>query len=132
MAMRDKHKNIISAKLETLDVNDFGSYPDITPSIAVSRAKELRALITQGIDPQAEKKEKQKEHTFKTFFIERYMPMQIARRNMNTTILSLPNGRIRFKDVVESKNGKLLEGYNAHIKTAKFINKKLSSYWKYN
>ena len=29
MAMRDKHKNIISASLETLDVNDFGSYPDI-------------------------------------------------------------------------------------------------------
>ena len=29
MAMRDKHKDIISAKLETLDVNDFGSYPDI-------------------------------------------------------------------------------------------------------
>src|SRR6056300_263193 len=29
MAMRDKHKNIISAKRETLDVNDFVSYPDI-------------------------------------------------------------------------------------------------------
>ena len=29
MAMRDKHKSIVSAQRETLDVNDFGSYPDI-------------------------------------------------------------------------------------------------------
>jgi len=29
MAMRDKHKKIKSALLETLDVNDFGDYPDI-------------------------------------------------------------------------------------------------------
>ena len=29
MAMRDKHKNIKSSLLETLDVNDFGDYPDI-------------------------------------------------------------------------------------------------------
>ena len=104
----------------------IGSYPDITPSVAITRAKELRALITQGLDPQAEKKEKQKEHTFKTFFIDRYIPMQIARRNMKTTAMTLPNGRIKFNDIVEGKNGKLLEGYNAHIKNAKFINKKLS------
>ena len=104
----------------------IGSYPDITPSVAITRAKELRALITQGLDPQAEKKEKQKEHTFKTFFIDRYIPMQIARRNMKTTAMTLPNGRIKFNDIVEGKNGKLLEGYNAHIKNAKFLNKKLS------
>ena len=29
MAMRDKHKKINSILLETLDVNDFGDYPDI-------------------------------------------------------------------------------------------------------
>ena len=29
MAMREKHKKIISNILETLDVNDFGDYPDI-------------------------------------------------------------------------------------------------------
>ena len=29
MAMRDKHKAINSALLQTLDVNDFGDYPDI-------------------------------------------------------------------------------------------------------
>tara|TARA_B110000881_G_C18534153_1_gene494777 strand:- start:534 stop:1208 length:675 start_codon:yes stop_codon:yes gene_type:complete len=29
MAMRDKHKKIKSALLQTLDVNDFGDYPDI-------------------------------------------------------------------------------------------------------
>ena len=29
MAMRDKHKKINSKNLETLDVNDFGEYPDI-------------------------------------------------------------------------------------------------------
>ena len=104
----------------------IGSYPDITPSVAITRAKELRALITQGLDPQAEKKEKQKEHTFKSFFIDRYIPMQIARRNMKTTAMTLPNGRIKFNDIVEGKNGKLLEGYNAHIKNAKFVNKKLS------
>ena len=33
MAMRDKHKKIISKSLETLDVNDFGSYPDIVCDI---------------------------------------------------------------------------------------------------
>ena len=120
-SFRVLYKHNYTAKAYTI-----GSYPDITPSIAVSRAKELRALITQGIDPQAEKKEKQKEHTFKTFFIDRYIPMQIARRNMKTTAMTLPNGRIKFNDIVEGKNGKLLEGYNAHIKNAKFINKKLS------
>ena len=40
--------------------------------------------------------------------------------------MTLPNGRIKFNDIVEGKNGKLLEGYNAHIKNAKFVNKKLS------
>ena len=29
MAMRDKHKAINAALLQTLDVNDFGDYPDI-------------------------------------------------------------------------------------------------------
>ena len=29
MAMRDKHKKIKSKNLQTLDVNDFGDYPDI-------------------------------------------------------------------------------------------------------
>jgi len=29
MAMRDKHESVKSALLETLDVNDFGDYPDI-------------------------------------------------------------------------------------------------------
>lgn len=29
MAMRDKHKDIKSKHIETLDVNDFGDYPDI-------------------------------------------------------------------------------------------------------
>ena len=29
MAMRDKYKKISSENLETLDVNDFGEYPDI-------------------------------------------------------------------------------------------------------
>ena len=29
MAMRDKHKDIRSKHIETLDVNDFGDYPDI-------------------------------------------------------------------------------------------------------
>jgi len=29
MAMREKHKKIISNILETLDINDFGDYPDI-------------------------------------------------------------------------------------------------------
>ena len=104
----------------------IGSYPDISPSVALAKAKELRALITQGLDPQAEKKEKQKEHTFKTYFIERYLPMQIARRDMKTDVFTLPNGRIRFNDLIEGKNKKLPESYNAHIKDAKFLNKKLS------
>ena len=29
MAMRDRHKKVKSKSLETLDVNDFGEYPDI-------------------------------------------------------------------------------------------------------
>ena len=29
MAMRDKHKDIVADVVETLDVNDFGDYPDI-------------------------------------------------------------------------------------------------------
>lgn len=33
MAMRDKHKDIKSKLLETLDVNDFGNYPDIVCDI---------------------------------------------------------------------------------------------------
>ena len=33
MAMRDKHQKIISNSLETLDVNDYGSYPNIVCDI---------------------------------------------------------------------------------------------------
>ena len=32
-AMRDRHKKIVSKSLETLDVNDFGNYPDIVCDI---------------------------------------------------------------------------------------------------
>ena len=32
-AMRDRHKKIVSKSLETLDVNDFGTYPDIVCDI---------------------------------------------------------------------------------------------------
>jgi SAM-dependent methyltransferase len=32
-AMRDRHQKIISKSLETLDVNDFGTYPDIVGDI---------------------------------------------------------------------------------------------------
>ena len=43
MAMRDKHQKIISNSLETLDVNDYGSYPDIVCDIC----SDLNALETK-------------------------------------------------------------------------------------
>ena len=43
MAMRDKHKKIISNSLETLDVNDYGSYPNIVCDIC----SDLTALETK-------------------------------------------------------------------------------------
>ena len=45
----------------------IGRFPDINPTLAVNKAKELRALITQGINPQIQKAEKKKEDTFKSF-----------------------------------------------------------------
>ena len=43
MAMRDKHQKIISNSLETLDVNDYGSYPNIVCDIC----SDLTALETK-------------------------------------------------------------------------------------
>jgi len=43
MAMRDKHQKIISNSLETLDVNDYGSYPNIVCDIC----SDLNALETK-------------------------------------------------------------------------------------
>ena len=114
----------------------IGRFPDINPTLAVNKAKELRALITQGINPQIQKAEKKKEDTFKSFFIDKYLPIQANRKGFPKVeaIWSMSKDRkkkvkteiLRWNTTVPKKMNNVLESFNAHYLKAKFLNLKLS------
>jgi len=110
----------------------IGKFPDIGTHQVITKAKELKALITQGIDPQSNKIDKRKEDTFKIFFIDKYLPIQASRKGFPKVKVIWARNKANTKDVlkwdskVPKKLDNVLESFNAYFLKAKFFNLKLS------
>lgn len=120
-AFRVRYKvNTISYTL-TLGVSPF-----MFPTYAVKRAMEVLTSVVKGINPQVDKIKKREELTFKEYFIERFLPLQLDRRFSKEEFTITDEGRIKWSIGVQKKIYNLTDGYNAHLRFAKFYNKKIS------
>ena len=87
---------------------------------------EVLTLVSKGNNPQLDKIKKREELTFKEYFIERFLPLQLDRRFSKEEFSINDEGRIKWRKGVQKKIYNLTDGYNAHFRFAKFINKKIS------
>ena len=63
----------VQYKLNNLKyVYTIGQYPSIHPSYAITKAKEIKRLVSEGINPQKEKSENRKEQTYREYFLSNY------------------------------------------------------------
>jgi len=106
--------------------HSLGWYPFMIPIKAVKRAMEVLTSVSNGINPQVDKIKKREELTFKEYFIERFLPLQLDRRFSKEEFTITDEGRIKWRTGVLKKIYNLTDGYNAHLRFAKFINKKIS------
>ena len=109
----------------------IGTYPEMTPSIAVDRARELKVSLSKGINPQLEKTQKRKELTFREFFFDRYLQIQFSKKDLSGlkpyyTINKFDKQIIKFEGKATKKANSIVETYNAHIHHASFSKKKMS------
>jgi len=106
--------------------HSLGVSPFMTPTYAVKRAMEVLTSVVKGINPQVDKIKKREELTFKEYFIERFLPLQLDRRFSKEEFTITDEGRIKWPTGVQKKIYNLTDGYNAHLRFAKFYNKKIS------
>ena len=103
----------------------IGVHPEITPMFATRRGLEIRSLVAQGKNPQQDKLEKRREYTFKEWFIERFLQIQLDNRESKEKF-SVDAGRVRWRRAVVKSIYNISEQYNAHLRFSNFANKKMS------
>ena len=103
----------------------IGVHPEITPMFAVKRGWEIKTLVAQGKNPQQDKLEKRREYTFKEWFIERFLQIQLDNRESKEKF-SVDAGRVRWRRAVGKSIYNISEQYNAHLRFSNFANKKMS------
>jgi len=103
----------------------IGGHPEIKPNFAIRRGLEIRFLVSQGKNPQQDKLEKRREYTFKAWFIERFLQIQLDNRESKEKF-SFDEGRVRWRRAVGKSIYNISEQYNAHLRHSKFANKKMS------
>lgn len=103
----------------------IGVHPEINPTFAIRRGLEIRSLIAQGKNPQQDKLEKRREYTFKEWFIERFLQIQLDNRESKEKF-SVDVGRVRWRRAVGKSIYNISEQYNAHLRFSNFANKKMS------
>ena len=85
----------VQYKLNNLKyVYTIGQYPSIHPSYAITKAKEIKRLVSEGINPQKEKSENRKEQTYREYFLNEYQK----------TVLNNDIGRYQ-KTISKTSNG---------------------------
>ena len=117
----------------------IGVYPEITPMFAVKRGGEIKTLVAQGKSPQQDKLEKRREYTFKEWFIERFLQIQLDNRESKEKFYidngkeengeeksNKDKGRVRWRVAVGKSIYNISEQYNAHLRFSNFANKKMS------
>ena len=124
----------VQYKLNNLKyVYTIGQYPSIHPSYAITKAKEIKRLVSEGINPQKEKSENRKEPTYREYFLNEYLPLKISTyedfKEVNAFIdedNSPKNiNRIRYSDKVSKGLETLVQNYNSSLRTHSFCNKRM-------
>lgn len=103
----------------------IGYHPEITPTFAEKRGAEIRTLVAQGHNPQDEKLKKRKEYTFKEWYLNEFIKIQLQRRD-SFEKFTIEEGRVRWRRAVDKRIYNITEQYNAHLRFCKFANKKMS------
>ncbi len=114
-------------------VYTIGQYPSIHPSYAITKAKEIKRLVSEGINPQKEKSENRKEPTYREYFLNEYLPLKISIyedfKEVNAFVdedNSPKNiNRIRYSDKVSKGLETLVQNYNSSLRTHSFCNKRM-------
>lgn len=124
----------VQYKLNNLKyVYTIGQYPSIHPSYAITKAKEIKRLVSEGINPQKEKSENRKEPTYRDYFLNEYLPLKISTyedfKEVNAYIdedISPKNiNRIRYSDKVSKGLETLVQNYNSSLRTHSFCNRRM-------
>ena len=114
-------------------VYTIGQYPSIHPSYAITKAKEIKRLVSEGKNPQKEKSENRKELTYREYFLNVYLPLKISSyedfKEVNAFIgedTSIKNvNRIRYSEKVNKGLETLIQNYNSTLRTHSFCNKRM-------
>lgn len=114
-------------------VYTIGQYPIIHPSYAITKAKEIKRLVSEGVNPQKEKSEKRKELTYREYFLYEYLPLKISTYeefkefkvfiDKDTSTKNI--NRIRYSDKVNKGLETLIQNYNSSLRTHSFCNKRM-------
>ena len=103
----------------------IGVHPEITPMFAVKRGGEIRTLVAQGNNPQEEKIKRREEYTFKEWYLNEFIKIQLQRRD-SLEKFTIEEDRVRWRRAVDKRIYNITEQYNAHLRFCKFANKKMS------
>ena len=103
----------------------IGVHPEITPMFAVKKAMDIKTIVAQGGNPHEDKLKQRREFTFKQWFIEQFLQIQLDRRDSSEKF-TIEEGRVRWRRAVDKKIYNISEQYNAHLRFSKFANKKMS------
>lgn len=98
----------------------IGEYPEINPAVAVDRGRDIKLSLSKGINPQQDKTDKRKEYSYREFYIERYLPSQLSKRDIRGVNIIITKNKlgkevVKFEGKVERKVANIMETYNAHI-----------------
>lgn len=114
-------------------VYTIGQHPIIHPSYAIKKAKEIKRLVSEGVNPQKEKSEKRKEPTYREYFLNEYLPLKISTYeefkevkvfiDKDTSTKNI--NRIRYSDKVSKGLETLIQNYNSSLRTHSFCNKRM-------
>ena len=111
----------------------IGRYPSSHPSLAITKAKEVKRLVADGENPQLAKLENRKEPTFRDYYLSEYIPLKISTYEDFKDIkayfdkdTSLKNvNRIRYSNKVGKGLETLVQNYNSTLRTHSFCNKRM-------
>ena len=116
-----------------LFVYTIGKYPEIHPSYAITKAKEVKRLVSEGINPHKEKLKERKEPTFREYYLKEYIPLKISNYEEYKDLKVFLDedtkpknlNRIRYSDKVSKGLETLVQNYNSVLRDHSFCNKRM-------
>jgi len=114
-------------------VYTIGQFPTIQPRYALEKARELKQLVHEGVNPQQDKSLERKEPTYRDYFLNDYIPLKISNYEEYKDLKvfldegTLPENinRIRYNQKVNKGLETLVQNYNSKLRNHSFCNKRM-------